>query len=448
MSDFFTAFPTSTKEEWEQKIRKDLKENDPALLNVDDPIEELCIKGYNMLVDVPSPHEQPGNFPYTRGTNRSDNSWNNGVRIEIHSEQAANKKALKALNSGADLLIFDPGTKSTDWSIVLKEIQLEYIQTHFILHTMDQWDKLSALVQPDAPFLRFSVDFLQNQKLDFPSFARTFATSQNHFCSVNGFAIQQAGGTSWQELAFSLSAGHAYLDQLMQNGLSIDQAAACIHFYLGVGCNYFFEIAKFRAMRRLWAKVVATYQPTHACSHYCAMTAFIGHTNKTLKDPHTNLLRQTTEAMSAVNGGVDGLCILPYDALSIKGTTELSERMARNISLILKEEAIFDKVIDPLGGSYNLEILTDQIARKAWSEFQQIEGEGGVWNSSCRQRLAKSVEEKKQARIDALQNNKQTLIGLNKFENPEEVHNTWKASASYLEFSPVQLENEYRKTTV
>lgn len=448
MSDFFTAFPSSTKEEWEQKIRKDLKENDPALLNVDDPIEEICIKGYNMLSDVPTPGERPGNFPYTRGTNRSDNTWKNGVRIEIQSEQTANKKALNALNAGADLLIFDPGKKSIDWAIVLEEIQLEYIQTHFILHTMEQWNSLSALIEPHSPFLHLSIDFLENPKMDFPKVSNVFKTSQNHFCSVNGYAIQQAGGTSWQEIAFALSVGHGYLDQLMQNGFSIDQASACIHFSLGVGSNYFFEIAKFRAMRRLWAKVVAAYQPAHACSHYCAMTAFIGHTNKTLKDPHTNLLRQTTEAMSAVNGGVDGLCILPYDALSSKGTTELSERMARNISLILKEEAIFDKVIDPLGGSYNLEVLTDQIGRKAWNQFQVLESQEGGWNSSCREQFAKEVEKKKQARIDALQNNERILIGLNKFENPEEVNNTWKPSSSYLEFPSVQLENEYSKTTV
>ena len=223
----------------------------------------------------------------------------------------------------------------------------------------------------------------------------------------------------------------------MTLGYTVDQASACISFNLGVGANYFFETSKFRALKQLWAKVINAYEPEHNCSHNCDITAVVGHLNKSLKDPYTNLLRQTTEAMSAINGGAVALVIKPYDVYSKNGSTELSERMALNISSILKEESYFDSVLDPLGGSYSIESSTDAIARKAWSKFQELEQkEAGVKSES----FITEISKKAAMRIKAVQDKTTLLIGINQFENPEVVDNDWTETQSYLGLPSLILE--------
>ena len=137
----------------------------------------------------------------------------------------------------------------------------------------------------------------------------------------------------------------------MKQGLSIDQAAACVHFYFGISNNYFVESTKFKVFKALWTQIVSAYKPKNYCSNNVMITAVTGFVNKSLKDPYTNLLRQTTEAMSAINGGIDHLIILPYDLNSTNGSTDLSERMALNLSLI-KRRKLLDSVISPTNGAY------------------------------------------------------------------------------------------------
>ena len=123
---------------------------------------------------------------------------------------------------------------------------------------------------------------------------------------------------------------------------------------------------------QLWSNVIAAYSPQHRCSHNVTVHAFITHMNKSVKDPYTNLLRQTTEVMSAVNGGINSVCVLPYDLYTSKGASELAQRMALNMTNILKEESYFDMVCDALGGSYSLENVQDILTDSAWKTFQKI----------------------------------------------------------------------------
>jgi methylmalonyl-CoA mutase len=158
-----------------------------------------------------------------------------------------------------------------------------------------------------------------------------------------------------------------------------------------------------------------------------------------LKDPYTNLLRQTTEAMSAITGGTDAIVVKPYDLYSTSGPSELSERMALNISNILKEESYFDAVIDPLGGSYSIESSTTEIARKAWSKFQDLEQlEGGVKSKT----FISEISEKSALRIKGIQDKSIVLIGINTFENPEEIKNEWTPMHTYLGLPSLVLEQE------
>ncbi|MBL1278888.1 MAG: hypothetical protein COA33_001350 [Fluviicola sp.] len=445
MSDFFKEFSKVSKEEWVTKIEADLKGKDPDLLVVNDAIEDIQFSTYYHNEDSIAENELPGNYPNKRGMNKPSNAFQNGKLILIQNEKEANKKALHALNSGADLLIFKTAIAKTEWKIVLEGIRFEYIHTQFVVQSVQEFETLHSLLQKEAN-IQYNIDFHEDsfELNDLTAVAQNFKINQQRFCAVNGFKIQQAGGNAWQEIAFSLSTAHEYLVKLMAEGFSIDEASACVTFNLGIGSNYFLETAKFRSLKQLWSKIVRAYSPEHSCSYNCHITAVTTHLNKSLKDPHTNLLRQTTEAMSAVNAGVDALAILPYDIFSSNGESELAERTALNISSILAEESYFDKVIDPLGGSYSIEKLTELVGRKAWAEFQQIDAKGGLFNSEILIDFTQKVTEKRNLRIAFFNEGKITGIGMNIYPPNEEMKNDWAYEVNYLNLKPLILEREYK----
>lgn len=444
MSDFFNEFKKVSKSEWENKIISDLKGKDPSIISIDNKIEELKLSSYYHEEDI-SKNEVPGNYPFTRGMNSNRNVWQNGAFILISNEKEANKKALLALNSGADLLVFKTEKESIDWEIVLKEIQFEYINVQFVIESKREFDSVFEIMNGKSENVQYNIDIVDHFSAeDFNSIANNFKDKQQRFCSVNGFKTQNIGANTWQEIAFCLNIGHDYLLRLMALGFTVDQASACISFNIGVGSNYFFETSKFRALKQLWAKVVHAYNPEHNCSHNCNITAVIGHVNKSLNDPYTNLLRQSTEAMSAINGGTNALVIKPYDIYSTNGTSDLSERMALNISNILKEESYFDAVIDPLGGSYSVESSTEAIARKSWSKFQELEkNEDGVKSKF----FIQEISEKAQLRTQSIRDKSTLLIGVNTFENPEEINNKWEPMQSYLGLPSLVLEQALTSET-
>lgn len=448
MNDFFKPFDAVSKAEWEAKLIADLKGKDPSILRTNDTIEEIEFASYAHKEDITSTPEIAGNFPFTRGMNTPSNEWKNGVRIVVTDEKTANKDALKALNLGADMLIFEQTKANTNWTVVLSEVQLEFIETQFSILTMDAFEQLYAIQSAKAFQMDVQFDFLHNAEINLENIASRYTNKQARFCEVNGFGIQQAGATTWQEIAFCLSAGHEYLVKLLNTGFSIDEASACINFNIGVGSNYFYEIAKIRSLKRLWSKVIGAYKPKHACSHNCNINAQIGHTNKSVLDPHTNLLRQTTEAMSAATSGVHSIIILPHDMHSSNGTSVLAQRMAINISTILQEESYIAKVVDPLGGSYSIELLTDQIAIKSWELFQELDANGGILNESTKKELFDAISKKRQQRIEAFVSGKTVGIGMNKFKNPEETNASWKLPSAYLGLPVLVLENELTTQSV
>jgi methylmalonyl-CoA mutase len=193
---------------------------------------------------------------------------------------------------------------------------------------------------------------------------------------VNGSNFTNAGTDIVKELAFTLSMANEYMLQLTQRGISSDMAASKIGFCFGTGSNYFFEIAKLRAARLLWSVIVSAYKPENSSSSVMDIHSITSRWNKSAENPHTNLLRTQTEAMSAVLGGTDSLTVEPFDIV-FRQPDEFSERIARNQQLILKEEAYFDKVADPAGGSYYIENLTSLIADTAWKLFLEVEEQGG-----------------------------------------------------------------------
>lgn len=449
MSDFFSAFNKITKADWQAKLMDDLKGKNPSLLEINDVIEEINLSTYQHLEDALHTNSVPGNFPFLRGMNTPDNQWKNGCLVTIQNEKNANKKALEALNSGADLLVFKSVGKETNWTSVLENIKLEYVEVQFVVKSKAEFDRIQAIVPNNLNNIQYNLDFLEEfwDEHQFNLIAESFKTKQQAFCSINGFKIQQTGATTWQENAFCLSTGHEYLVKLMKQGFTIDEAAACITFKIGIGSNYFYEIAKIRSLKMLWSKIIHSYQPAHKCSYNCNITAISGHMNKSLKDPYTNLLRQTTEVMSAANGGVNGVVTLPYDSISLNGASSLAERLALNISSILKEESYIDKVNDPLGGSYSIEKLTDIIGKKSWKLFQELDSLGGTFKTTALDYIRQSVNEKRTLRIEKYKLGETVGIGINKYPNTESFNNQWNEALQYLGMTQLILENEYKTAT-
>ncbi|KKU53498.1 MAG: methylmalonyl-CoA mutase small subunit, partial [Candidatus Moranbacteria bacterium GW2011_GWE2_47_10] len=187
---------------------------------------------------------------------------------------------------------------------------------------------------------------------------------------VNGEIFNSAGATIVQELAFALSMGNQYLTLLTETGLDIDTVAQNMKFNFGVSSNYFMEIAKFRAARMLWAQIVDAYKPKNKEVAKMIIHATTSKWNQTVYDPYVNLLRGTTESMSATIAGIDSLTVTPFNN-AFEKATDFSDRIARNTQILLKEESYFDKIADPAGGSYYIETLTASIAEHAWKLFQE-----------------------------------------------------------------------------
>ncbi len=234
---------------------------------------------------------------------------------------------------------------------------------------------------------------------------------------VNGYFFQNAGATLLQELAFSLAIANEYLYRLSELGINVNDIAKHISFNIGVASNYFMEIAKIRALRYLWTKLLEAYDIKDNME--INIHAITSNYNKTAYDPYVNILRSTTEAMSAVIGGVDSLTVRPFDAV-YKSPDAFSQRIARNIQLILKEEAHFDKVIDPAGGAYYIESLTNSFIQEGWKFFMQLQEQGGYIASFKSGKIQEMIETTQQKRDMNIAMRQEILLGTNQYPNLKE----------------------------
>ncbi|MED4784857.1 methylmalonyl-CoA mutase family protein [Brevibacillus choshinensis] len=215
----------------------------------------------------------------------------------------------------------------------------------------------------------------------FDGMAHTTRWASKHAPQLKTILVQShpyhdAGGNAVQELAFVLATGVEYVQALLERGLSIEDITPQIQFAFSIGSNVFMEIAKIRAARMLWASIIDSYGGSEAAQKI-TIHARTSAWTKTILDPNVNLLRATTEAFSAVMGGVDSLHVSAYDE-AIRPANEFSRRIARNTQIILEQEAHLSKVIDPAGGSWYVEWLTDEVATKVWELFLQVEEQGGM----------------------------------------------------------------------
>ncbi len=235
---------------------------------------------------------------------------------------------------------------------------------------------------------------------------------------INGLAFHNSGASAVQELAYVMATAVEYINQMLDRGLNIDNIAQSIRLTFGIGPFYFMEVAKIRAVRIIWAKIIEAYKGDRESqkAKIHARTSFL---NQTKYDPYVNMLRTTTETFSAVVGGVDSLHTNSFNEC-FEEPDEFSRRIARNTQTILNEETRLSSLIDPGAGSYYVEKLTDEIAKKAWALFQKIERNGGVLETLKQGYLQEEVEKVDERRRKDIAKRKAVIIGTNMYSNLKE----------------------------
>lgn len=426
MTDFYKDFSTVGKDEWLEKVKKDLKgKTVEEKLHYNHPIEEIEYRAYG-LADDQTKYKSLGQDDNIRGGKINNNDWINNINIPVSTPKEMNTFALHQLMNGATGITLDISSfEVADIETNIKDIQFEHIVSTFYYATESQHNWLKK--------------FVANQKVNATAVNKgneelgRIENLRNHL--VKAIDVQYAGGNIHQEIAYALHQGHEILFQLLSDGLSIDDAAAQIKFRFGIGSNFLFEIAKFKAFRSLWFTLVDAYNPEHSCSTIPYIEASTGFLNKSLKDPHNNLLRQTTEGLSAILGGIEELTIQAYNSWSTDRNIDKTQRLGLNIALLLKEESYLDKVIDPAGGAYVQEELLENIKTKAWKSFQRLEKEGIDFLNSEIKKIANR-------RIELTEDKKVTLIGVNKYFNEEPSDNSWKIEYTTPFGNPLVLEKD------
>ncbi len=452
----FTEFPPVPTEKWEEVIAADLKGADYERKLVWRTGEGFNVRPYYRAENLEGLEflgSQAGEFPYVRGTH-AHNRWRIHQTVCVADAKAANAEALQILNAGVDSLGFrieKEDFSASDLETLLGGICLPAVELVFSgtkMADVAEWvlEKLAReAVAKEEVRIAFEIDPLVkglSTKGDFctPNGQQCFgriaalvekARAYKHvrIVSVDARIFGNAGSTIVEELAFALAAGNDYLARLTDAGIDAECAARKLRFAFSVTSNYFMEIAKFRAARMLWANIVKGYGPEKECAGKMCIHAETSRWNQTVYDPYVNMLRGTTEAMSAAIGGVHSLEVLPFDA-SFETPTEFSKRIARNAELLLKHEAHFDQVVDPAGGSYYIENLTQSIAAEAWKLFLEVEAKGGYTEAYKAGFVKERVAASAAAKDKNIATRRQVLLGANQFPNFTEVAPQEIATAS------------------
>lgn len=444
----FQQFPPVSTEQWEEVIKADLKGADYDKRLVWRTSEGFNVRPYYRAEDLEGIRYigvESGRFPYVRG-NKCHNRWRIHQTIKADHVGKANETALRAIEAGAESIGFDIAGELSAQQVadLMSGIDLNSTELVFggrgmrasvaeaVLAVAEakkadpEKFRASFVIDPIVTKLSLLGEFPCEEKgtVCFGILAGVVRNAARYrkvrVVGVSGEYFHNSGSTIVQELAFTLAAGHEYMVKLMEHGLSADEAAKTIRFSMAVSSNYFMEIAKFRAGRILWANIVKQYKPENECAGKMFSHAVTSGWNMTAYDPYVNMLRGTTEAMSASLAGVHSLEVLPFDA-PFEDPTEFSARIARNVQLLLKHESHFDSVVDPAGGSYYIENLTQSIAEQAWKLFREVEDRGGYIAAFESGFITDAVKAAAEAKDKAIATRRIVLLGTNQYPNFTEV---------------------------
>jgi methylmalonyl-CoA mutase len=418
MQKLFPEFPATSATDWKDQLTKDLK---------GEPYEDLIWKNENGFSIQPFYTKEDLKQNYEPAFTHAN--WEICVHKENISSKEINEQLTADLNRGASSISVN--CKDVDLSVALKGIQLNYIQSIFIVDETTATELKKYLEQTynlnDLNFSLITENF--KNEADLKSWNKVislFETYKNiKTISVDALAFHNQNCLAYYEVAIILSALNEYLQSEIRSSTPFV-------IKTGVNSDYFLQIAKLRAIRRLWTILRTEYNLKNDL-HLIVETTL---TNKSVSDKYTNLLRTTVEAMSAVAGGCNELIVTEFDTLFTENK-KLSSRMAINQQLILKDESYLDKMADIGCGSYYIESITDAIAAKALETFKHFEKEGGYFKCIEKNIFSNEIKIQSDQRNELYKTSKQLAIGVNKFRNEKEKITLSKQKLEELKHLPL-----------
>ncbi|CAA0200452.1 methylmalonyl-CoA mutase subunit beta [Tenacibaculum maritimum] len=407
MSNIFSLdFEKTTANAWKQKIQVDLKGadyNNSLLWQTD---ENITVKPFYTKEDR-----------FHQNIQLPEKGFSICQTINIQNEIQANTLANDALKRGANSIQFI-AFKEFDYIKVLKNIDNTLYRIYFKLHFLSATfiKKLTSFCNSENTFLQIDIignlaetgNWFFNLKKDHEAINQIINT--NNSINVNASLYQNSGANITQQLAYALAHGHEYLNYF---GGDI---ASKIHFNFSIGSNYFFEIAKLRAFRVLWTSLLNEYHVNNTTTHIFSQPSL---RNKTLYDYNVNMLRTTSECMSAILGGSDTIANISYDKL-FHTPNEFGERISRNQLLILQQESYLSKAQNFADGAYYIESITQQLANKALDIFKQIEKGGGFLKQLKEGVIQRKISVSALKEQEKFNHGELALLGTNKIQNPKD----------------------------
>ncbi|WP_130736472.1 methylmalonyl-CoA mutase subunit beta [Flavobacterium sp. J27] len=407
----FQEFESISSKEWKQKIQFELKGADYNDTLIWESLEGIKVK--------PFYHNDDSETPLKIDTQVSQ--FKIVQNIFVHDVAKSNKKALEKLKRGTESIRFTIENETVSIADLMQNLPLEEVHYFFYLPflSIDFVNQINTFATNRKATFSIQIDpighllkegnWFTSLENDFEILNQIASKTTLPFLNLQTSIYQNAGANMVQQLAYTLSHANEYFNRINW-ATSSDKINIIIE--VAVGTNYFFEIAKLRALRLLFQTLAKEYHPNIAC-HILATPS---KRNKTLYDYNVNMLRTTTECMSAILGGADSVSNLAYDALYHKDN-EFGDRISRNQLLVLKNESYFDKVNNPVDGAYYIETLTEQLAEKALHLFKDIEANGGLITQLIEGTIQRKIRESASKEQDLFDAGKEILLGTNKYPN-------------------------------
>jgi methylmalonyl-CoA mutase len=426
-------FPLKTKEDWEDKAEESLKGKSVESLK-SSTYENIVLEPLYSREDEKHLSEYPGGSDFRRGINPLGyvtNDWRIAQRVSYKIAGELKDKLQETTGKGQTALSFEvsknlweiEGTlidllgnlpKDIPFAINGKGLQKTLLEEFAGAGNAEQLsgyvanDPLSLFVEEGIISEEFFSEWLKGIKLaneKLPNLRTVL---------INTSTYHHGGANAVQELGIAAATGSFYLQQLLESGIKLEEALTKMIFQFSIGSNFFMELAKLRAARILWDKITKVYG-AEAEDRGMQIAAETSLFTKTVYDPHVNILRAGNEAFAAVVGGVQYLHVTPFD--DVTGSSQLSERIARNTQNILKDEAHLRTIVDPAGGSWYIEALTTELAEKAWHYFQEIEAKGGMLEVLKSGWLQDEISTVHTKRMQDIFTRKQSIVGTNVYAN-------------------------------
>ena len=406
-NNLFSDFDAVSSKQWKQQIQYELKGADYNETLVWESPEGIKVKPFyhNDETEVNLNAITPSK-PFTIVQN-----------IFVHDVKKSNARALETLQRGAESVRFTLENDAVSIEELMQNLPTENVNYYFNLPFLSvelsnkinefaSKSKANIFIQND-PIGQLVKDgnWFENLEKDFEKLNTIASKTTVPFLTISSGIYQNAGANIVQQLAYTLAQANEYFNRIP----AINQP---ITIEVAVGTNYFFEIAKLRALRLLFNTLASEFNHNFDCHIIATPTK----RNKTLYDYNVNMLRTTTECMSAILGGADAVANLAYDAIYHKDN-EFGDRISRNQLLVLKHESYFDKVNNPADGAYYIETLTEQLAEKALELFKDIEKNGGLISQLIDGTIQRKINESAQKEQELFDSGKEVLLGTNKYPN-------------------------------